>query len=182
MMPVDTANDVFLEHYSGADESSENENESESALPLPPKQWHLDAEALEKLPWVFAKTTGSAYEDGLPHTRAPNIIFLSARTLASRDKALAKTLLHEKIHVYQRAYPDKAATAIAGAGYAKTGRLRRDVPLIRANPDLDEWIYADPSGRDMALVYSREAPHSIGDVTGGSGEHPYEVMAYEWEL
>ena len=174
MMPVKTANDVFLENY-GSDSDDDDD------APAAPASWNLDAAALEQLPWVFAKTSGSAYEDGLPHTRAPHVIFVSSSTLLLRDKALAKTLLHEKIHVYQRLHPEKTAAAIVGAGYTKTRRLRRDVPLIRANPDLDEWIYMDPKKREMALVYNCDTPDSINDVAEGE-EHPYEAMAYEWEL
>jgi hypothetical protein len=138
----------------------------------------IDLAALAAIPWVIAKTTTPAYEDGLPHTRA-DVIFLSSTTLHKKDTDLARTLLHEKVHLYQRKYPQETAQAIADAGYHRTDRRRTETPLARANPDLDDWVYEDPAGVPMLTVYNSAKPSSIGDVTGSNDhEHPYETMAY----
>lgn len=130
------------------------------------------------VPWVIAVTEGNAYENGYPHTRS-NVIFLSSNDLKSID--LARTLLHEKVHVYQRMYPEDMREVMKKGGY-KPWKLRRDVPLARANPDLDEWIYTDPvSDKPMVAYYTSATPSSISDVTleHPSFEHPYEKMAYD---
>jgi hypothetical protein len=146
----------------------------------PESKWKIDADALAELPWVFAKIEGTAYEDGLPHTRAPNVIFLASGTLRSKNASLKRTLLHEKIHVYQRAYPEKTAALVRDAGYVNTGKRRNTVPLARANPDLDEWIYEDEAAKPMISVYQNDGPASVSDVHGApQHEHPYEAMAWD---
>ena len=131
------------------------------------------------IPWVFAITKGKTYEDGLSHTRT-NIIFVSDEIDETPDK-LARTLVHEKLHLYQRANPEKMAHLLERMGY-KRWKLRVYDLRIRANPDLDPWIYTDPLDNDkpMACYYSSDKPTSISDVTSSAvKEHPYERMAYE---
>lgn len=141
------------------------------------------AEKLVKIPWIFASTEGSTYEDGLPHTRA-NIIFLSSITLArltTDEYELVKTLIHEKIHLHQRLYPNEVLALLKHRGYIQW-KERKGVPRIRANPDLDPWIYVDPeTKKEMAAYYTSDTPSSISDITltTPTFEHPYEALAYE---
>jgi len=60
-------------------------------------------------------------------------------------------------------------------------RIRDNTTLIRANPDLDEYIYKDSDGIEMIANYSSEYPKEINDITlkNLSYEHPFEKMAYE---
>lgn len=130
------------------------------------------------LPWVFAKTRGLIYEDGLPHTRA-DIIFLNENSI--NDSDLVNTLVHEKIHIYQRAFPEEMSRILEQRGYTRW-KLRTGEPRIRANPDLDPWIYFDRHSEvAMAAYYTSDKPSSIGAVTLTSPafEHPYEAIAYE---
>lgn len=130
------------------------------------------------IPWNIAITQGRDYEDGFPHTRK-NVIFINDSLIKS--SALASTLLHEKIHVFQRMYPAEMDAWIAKRGFKKW-KTRKSEPLSRANPDLDEWIYIDPkTQRPMIAVYSSEVPKGISDVklANPAFEHPYELMAYE---
>lgn len=150
---------------------------------------------LADLPWRVAITApkpgvAGAYEGGLPHTRG-DAIFLSPSVLPTGDdavsrKRLATTLLHEKAHVVQRRRAADVARALAAAGYERVG-ARRDVPLARANPDLDAWVYRDPEpgatqGAPMVATYASEAPSGIADVAPSAGaasfEHPHERFAY----
>jgi len=62
--------------------------------------------------WVFANTYANyskdvikEYEQGLPHTRE-NIILLSKNVLKYDELDLTSTLIHEKIHIYQRYNPE----------------------------------------------------------------------------
>jgi hypothetical protein len=139
----------------------------------------LDTRALASMPWVFALTKGNVYEDGLPHTRA-NTIFVTTSMGANADMLL-HTLVHEKIHVYQRKHPEIMGQYLQSRGYVQW-KQRLGEPRIRANPDLDPYIYVDPSTQQpMAAYYASDKPISITDVVQAnpSFEHPYEQMAYE---
>lgn len=133
---------------------------------------------MSTVPWKLAFLKDNLYENGYPHTRG-DIIFLSIDELESHD--LASTLLHEKVHVYQRMYPEDMSKYLAENGY-KVWKLRADEPMARANPDLDSWIYIDPrNNKPMVALYTSSNPSSISDVIlqNAAYEHPYEKMAYE---
>lgn len=139
----------------------------------------VEIEKLLNLKWVFALTHGTTYEDGLPHTRA-NIIFLSSMVDETPDK-LAKTLVHEKIHLYQRMYPERMVHVLEQQGFVRW-KSRQGVPRIRANPDLDPYVYINPATESpMLALYTSDTPDSVSDITiiYGDNEHPYEAMAYE---
>jgi hypothetical protein len=155
---------------------------------------------LAKLPWRVAATApagggaagggaAGAYEANLPHTRS-DVVLIAPALIPSGDdtvsqKRFAATLLHEKIHVYQRAYPQDIAAALDAEGYVRKSP-RASVALARANPDLDDWVYLDPEagptkGKPMVALYASENPSGITDVTQANAaafEHPYERMAY----
>jgi hypothetical protein len=134
---------------------------------------------LYSIPWKIALTKNKAYEEGLPHTRS-DIIFIDQASIKDRD--IVTTLLHEKVHVYQRMYPGIIDTWLQRRGYTRVAP-RSTRRLVRANPDIDGWIYKDPkSNMEMVATYNSERPSSISDVTisNYSFEHPYEYMAYEF--
>lgn len=129
------------------------------------------------LPWKLAFT--AAYEDGLPHTRA-DIVFLPIAFFAWDRETRVQTLVHEKVHIFQRAYPDAVARMLA-PGYERLARrdARSANSTLRSNPDVDAWTYAPRDGGAPMGVHYVADPHKIGDVVGDAHtEHPYEVMAY----
>ena len=139
----------------------------------------IDFEKVAEIPWVIALTDGDKYEDGLPHTRA-NIIFISTSIFNQPDR-ITKTLVHEKIHLYQRLYPQHLMHVLNHNGYIRW-KNRIGIPRIRANPDVDQYIYIDSTTESpMLAVYSSDKPNGINDIviehTGH--EHPYEKMAYD---
>lgn len=143
-----------------------------------PVPWTMNFKNLAKIPWVFAFMHGSTYESGYPHTRM-NVIILPIELLKSVD--LAKTLLHEKMHLYQRLYPHEMSAILDKYGYVRW-KERRAHPLARSNPDLDPWIYLDPStSKPMVASYTSTKPSGISDITldHPAYEHPYEKMAYD---
>lgn len=132
-----------------------------------------------EVPWTFAMTRDDVYEEGLPHTRA-NIIFVSS-SIDERHLPLVKTLIHEKIHLYQRMYPEKMAQLMEARGYQRW-KQRLGIPRIRANPDLDPWVYFDSTKNEpMIALYTSDKPSNITDIvlTDAAFEHPYEKIAYE---
>tara|TARA_Y100000389_G_scaffold173169_1_gene182164 strand:- start:2796 stop:3524 length:729 start_codon:yes stop_codon:yes gene_type:complete len=143
---------------------------------------YFDSVKLLGIPWKFGLVTGNLYEDGLSHTRGDTII-LSKKTVSNESNSeLMRTLLHEKIHLYQRLYPNDAARYIKEKKYFKERVLDNNV---RANPDIDNYIYSDKNGIEYKAMY-RDNAKRITDVKYNYGnsqlyEHPYERMAIELE-
>ena len=147
-----------------------------------PSLSYLDVKKLSKIPWRFGLVVGDDYEDGLSHTRK-DVIVLSRRTLDTySDSALAKTILHEKVHLYQKKYPKDAQNYVEARNFK---RSQHQDKRRRANPDTDGVTYMGPSGAVYTATY-REGAKSILDVDypGGKSqlyEHPYEAMCIESE-
>jgi len=139
----------------------------------------IDGNKIAEIPWIFAQTRGQKYEDGLPHTRS-NVIFISSIINETEDH-LVKTFIHEKIHVYERMYPEDMNVYLQNNGFIRSKR-RYGIPRIRANPDLDTWVYFNEiTQKDMLALYSCDEPHNITDVilNDPAYEHPYELLAYK---
>lgn len=142
------------------------------------KTCDFDLTGITTIPWVFALTRGKVYEDGCPHTRA-NVIFLST-IIDETPKELYRLLVHEKLHLYQRLYPDNVLQYIAHKGYEQWTN-RYAVPRARSNPDINPWVYIDPATKlPMIAVFSSDTPTSMTDVVIKTKyEHPFEAMAYD---
>lgn len=154
---------------------------------------YFDAKKAKELTWKLVLMKDNKYEEGLPHTR-DMYIFITPTLLGGNQKDLIRTLIHEKIHIYQRKYRLEKSTITGEAepvyltdymveqlGYKKV-KKRTDMTCdVRANPDVDEWIYSDPkTSGNMYLCYRSGKPTGITDVVGESiNEHPYETIAYE---
>ena len=124
------------------------------------EQWFT---GMPRRPWVFAK---AHYEDGLPHTRA-DVIFLNG-------VYNVRTLVHERVHVYQKQFPEMCAGACAG--YVKVSRP--DLELYRSNPDTDSMVWMR-NGIVCGKFYNSKCPTSIRDCWQRA-EHPLEAQAYGW--
>jgi hypothetical protein len=129
-----------------------------------------------KYTWKFA-LVDDVYEEGFPHTRM-DIIFLSPKIVNYTDDNLIKILIHESIHIFQRYNKTKINNYLSDNGYT-VSRRRDSEPLIRANPDLDEYIYKDKNGVEMINKYKSSMPKGINDIIPSKNEHPFETMAYE---
>jgi len=108
------------------------------------------------------------YEEGFPHTRKTKegvVILLSKKNIDKR------TLLHEKIHVYQKMYPKDVKKYLRLKKIKKTGKRKEG---HRANPDVDSFLY---EGFDSSYISN---PKSINDILYSQYyEHPFERMAKE---
>lgn len=138
----------------------------------------VDCAKIATIPWCIAMTQGSIYEGGLPHTRA-GTIFVSS-DIDETPESLLRVLVHEKVHIYTRLYPEEIAYYLESNGYIKW-KQRMGVPRIRSNPDLDAWIYIEPKSESpMVAYYSSDRPKAIGDIvlSHPSAEHPFELLAY----
>jgi len=131
-------------------------------------------------------------EGGYPHTLDQNIYIPSSNVDT-------ETLIHEKIHVFQRMYPELTDRLIRKWGFTKS-RMRDRHPLQRNNPDITYHNY-DYNGWVIFQKYNSKIPQSLAsshvvaiDNHGKEKEirnakqmgfpsyvkqleHPYEIMA-----
>ena len=141
-------------------------------------EW-FDGNKANAILWKIGCVKGKLYENGLPHTRIDTII-LSKEHLNTYDNKLIKLLIHEKIHVYQKMYPNDVQLYIKLNGFIPI--KKRDMnDNIRANPDLNNWIYKDKEFNIYKAEYKKD-PKTIRDVIYYPSdsqlyEHPYETMA-----
>ena len=126
--------------------------------------------------WKFS-LVDEDYEEGFPHTRK-DIIFLSPKVVNYDDTELVKLLIHESVHISQR-YDKEFLNKYLEKHKYTISRRRDTEPMIRANPDLDEFIYMDAGGIEMLYKYKSVKPEGINDIIPSKHEHPFEVMAYE---
>ena len=135
--------------------------------------------------WVLALTKSQEnkqYEEDLPHTR-DHVIFLSKTVMKYDDNSLISTLIHEKIHIYQRYNKPLFDKIIYNMNYRVLDPTKiHNKEFIRSNPDLDRNIYYDlNTNKEMICFYRSDKPSSISDViiNNFSLEHPYEKIAYD---
>jgi hypothetical protein len=130
---------------------------------------------LLELPWKFCKIK-SDIEQGWPHTLA-DIIILNKEVLNSPD--LLTTLVHEKIHVYQRFFPMQTHILITDFWGFEILDTLQNIPKIRNNPDINNFVYGFKN-KAFLRVYNSENPSSLNDTNLNNSltEHPYELMAY----
>ena len=152
----------------------------------------------KKIPWKFAKVS-STIENGYPHT-LHDVIILSNDFFSYSQRRKVYTLIHEKVHVLQRMYPDLAISFANTMGFSRvTNSLLDFHDIKRNNPDLDGiyiykhrfipmqvyknnpkdladshvYIYdiADSSLQKAEYVKEYDIPSYISQK-----EHPYEIM------
>lgn len=149
---------------------------------------------ISSLPWNIAKVD-VAVENGFPHTLG-DMIILSDNFFMGQRHSMMKTLLHEKVHVFQRKYQYETSVLLNALGYTKCLVPPRLERTKRNNPDLDENIYC--MGKKATLqMYDTPTPQSLihsssvlydmesDQITNNElfplyvrqTEHPFEVMA-----
>ena len=142
-------------------------------------EW-FDGKKANTILWKFGCVKNKIYENGLPHTRIDTIILSKEYVNTYDDNQLIKLLIHEKIHVYQKMFPNDVQLYIKLNGFMPI--KKRDMnDNIRANPDLDNWIYKDKDSNIYKAQYNKD-PKTISDVIyyptdSQLYEHPYETMA-----
>jgi hypothetical protein len=161
------------------------------------------ARLLLAVPWRVA-LLADRHPPQYPHTLG-DVICLPAGFVGTAP-GRAETLLHEKIHVFQRLYPRLCQRLFAAWGLTRLPASAPRPPGERRNPDLDGRLYADGDGVFTCQVYHtipRGPPRSLaasgvacwtasGAATGGqpahaacpgglatAWEHPNERMAYQ---
>ncbi len=144
----------------------------------------IDLDKFKNIKWKIGLVCDNKYENGLPHTRNDIIILNKNKINFNSDKKNIKTLIHEQIHVYQKLFPENIKKYLDYHKFKKIKKITK-FDNIRANPDLDNYIYQDKNNNTYKATYNKN-PTSIEDITyfpynSQFYEHPNERMAIEFE-
>ena len=134
---------------------------------------------LRSIPWKFCKVK-TDIEQGWPHTLA-NVIVLNSKVFEQSSMELFKTLVHEKVHVYQRLFPLETHVLITEYWEFRVLDTLSNTLKIRNNPDINNFVYGSSTKKPFYRAYSTENPGSLQDthlVNSTTTEHPYELMAH----
>ena len=142
----------------------------------------FDGKKAGDLQWTIGVFKDKKYEYGLPHTR--NLIIVIPEIILNNFYQLVQVLIHEKIHIYQKMYPNDVDIWLNENGFIKY-KLRNIKDNTRANPDIDNYLYKNINNDILQAVYN-ELPFTINDVkyypiNNSKYEHPFEYMAYTLE-
>lgn len=117
------------------------------------------------IPWKFAKVD-NGLENGYPHTLYDTII-VTSELLQGSDNDIIKTLLHEKVHVFQRFNPIVVRELLRDLSWvpltpATLETVKPTLYNVRSNPDLDNLIYVFGDDKLVVLqVYTSDQPKSL---------------------
>lgn len=144
----------------------------------------IDLIKFNNIQWKIGFVCNNKYENGLPHTRNDIIILNKNNIHLNNDLKNMKTLIHEQIHIYQKLYIKDVKNYLDSKKFKKLKKIT-EYDNIRANPDLDNYIYQDQYHNTYKALYNNN-PDSIEDITyypidTQYYEHPYERMAIEFE-
>jgi hypothetical protein len=140
---------------------------------------------ISSLKWNIGIINNKFYEDGMPHTikyKNKVIIIIPSHIIDNYSfQELISALIHEKVHVYQKTFPEKIDSYLKSQNYEKS--TSSSSTLYRANPDTDLNIYKHlPTEKIYFVQYNSSNPSKITDTRGDNKyEHPFEEMAYHIE-
>lgn len=141
----------------------------------------FDGEKAAKMKWKIGCISGKRYEEGLPHTINDTIIIERSIIQHYSVKDLVDTLIHEKVHLYQKKYKEDVLRYLTT--YFKAIDKRTVDKKMRVNPDTDDIIYQEiNTNLFYHLPYKSDKPLGINDgLSNFSMEHPLEKMAIDIE-
>jgi hypothetical protein len=127
---------------------------------------------IKNIPWLIGCSINNNYEFGYPHTRGP-IIILNYDNIYNNN--LYKTLIHERIHIYQKLFPEDIKLFL---NKYKFKPIRKQNDYDRANPDINNIVYSKNNKIFQCIINTKK--NNIIEYTNDSFyfEHPFEYMAY----
>lgn len=93
--------------------------------------------AFYNIPWKFSLVNNNI-ENGFPHTHL-DIIILSTIFFNKPSNMQLSTLIHEKIHIYQKLNKSKTEKFYNSYNFKK--KYKNTSELRRTNPDLDDFVW-----------------------------------------
>jgi hypothetical protein len=122
------------------------------------------------------------FEASLPHTHGTTII-LPQKYISYSSDAQIKTLIHEKVHIFQRLFPIVCQKLYLNywklkiSGIHNKGYFSFISTKARSNPDNNNLIYSE-SGKHIIAKYLTDKS-SLSEIDD-KRDHPNEMMAYIW--
>lgn len=132
-------------------------------------RYQFDYNKMKNIPWIIGCSKGDGYEFGLPHTRN-NIIILNYTNIY--DKDLYKTLIHERVHIYQKLFPENVQQFLQYYNFQIIGG--KNIYHLN-NPDTDDNIYYHGDIVFESLIINDKVTYPLEEF---KFEHPFEFMAY----
>lgn len=137
---------------------------------------------INRVPWRFVKLC-CIMEGGFPHTQLGYIFLEQSFFLTHHwsDENQVTTLIHEKLHVFQRLFPLETNILIQRIWGYRACALHNSKPDARNNPDVNGIIFCQ-NGEPSYMAYNNDNPTNLNDseIMGADKyEHPFERMAYE---
>jgi hypothetical protein len=134
----------------------------------------LNGNDIAGIKWIFANTYTNYFNDvikeneqGLPHTRE-NIILLSKNVLKYDELNLTNTLIHEKIHIYQRYNSDIFDKIIKDMGLKELDKKSfKQAKYIRSNPDTNNKLYYYAKNNDNTM----DLLNTMMNIGGGADDN-----------
>jgi len=117
-----------------------------------------DYRSLNNINWKFG-FINTELEEGLPHTHI-NIIILSTDFFNNSEEQQINTLIHEKIHIYQKKYMNKTESLYKSYNFIK--QHKNNSNLRRTNPDLNNYTYSY-NGKSFYSNYKKNS-NSLKDI------------------
>lgn len=131
---------------------------------------------------LFSRDRILVFESGeypFPHTHGdvimmPRVMIVRNEWEDTRD--MAKLLIHELIHIFQRKYPAETNVLLVSVWgnkirFPRNPKVAQD-PMWRSNPDVNDIVYQDEQGEFIVPLVG------IQGKLIDSRDHPYEIMAY----
>lgn len=140
---------------------------------------YFDGKKAVQIPWKIGIFRSSLYEFGFPHTIDKSIV-LNEEILSHKTHHIISTLIHEKVHIYQRFFNADIQIYLNMFEFTPWKRRDSDDITVRPNPDLDSIIYLR-RGHPYVLGSDQLHPDEQGKIDPNSQfyEHPFERMAIE---
>ena len=135
--------------------------------------------ALAQIPWRFL-IANDYIEAGFPHTHHDIIIIPKTHLSSAAHMSLINTLIHEKMHIFQRLNPPMCHKLYLDYWKLKIAGHRDlyyDTRHSRRNPDTNHLVYKDET-QLIQLYYKNKETPSLQETFGDPRDHPHEIMAY----
>jgi hypothetical protein len=151
----------------------------------------------KNIKWVFVKIDTNL-ENSYPHT-IENVIVLSNNFFYSSPSRQINTIIHEKVHIYQRMYPEYINILYKNWGFDK---VEVDIDYNRNNPDIkyyysynnnlliqlytnsprelyDSNTYLIDLENNNKIIINDDIikQYNLPDISINKLEHPNEIMA-----
>jgi hypothetical protein len=124
----------------------------------------INTKNFKDIPWKFAKVA-TTIEYGYPHTIGDVIVLTDAFFIDTYTyERQMSTLIHEKVHVYQRAHPEHTKEFAAMIGFQPVEINGELLNIVRNNPDISShYVYKEKY--IPVQVYLSYNPKNISEST-----------------